>query len=239
MHRPVSAPLVITGLFALSELSWSIHITAQPDPFSPGSAMLIVAGIVAYTVIATVGILLVRAPWARWLALSTAVATLVLGSLGGSFGAVSIAATMLSLLAVGGLAGPWLRIWLRQRPRAGAGPVAVALPLAALSALPIAGVAAPDAPSGALLALAFAGPLLAWAYARAIRWGLWGLRLVAPPLAVVAAVSTAGWGAVWLLAYAVAVAVLAWLPAARDAQSPVRAPLPPPRVGPRPGGGES
>ena len=239
MHRSVSAPLVITGLFALSELLWSIRITARPDPFSPGAAMLIVAGIVAYTVIATVGILLVRAPWARWLALSTAVATLVLGSLGGSFDAVAIAATVLSFLAVGGLAGPWLRIWLRQRPGAGTGPVAVALPLAALCALPVAGIAAADAVSVVLLALAFTGPLLAWAYARALRWGLWGLRLVAPLLALGAAVSTGGWGALWLTAYAVTVASLAWQPAARDAHSPVRAPLPPPRVAPRPGSGES
>lgn len=236
MHRPVTAPLIVTGLFCTAEFLWSIQLTADPDPFSPGSATLVVAGVVVYTAIAAVGILLVRAPWARWVALVVAITTLFLGSLGGTPGAFPITATVVSLLAVGGLAGPWLRIWLRQRPGAGAGPVAVALPLVALFGLPLAGIAAPDAPSPVVLAVAFAGPLLAWAYARALRWGLWGLRLVAPALALTAAVSVDGWGSAWLVAYAVSVAAVAWTTAAAEAQSPVQAPLPPPRVTPQPGG---
>jgi hypothetical protein len=234
MHRPVTAPVIVTGLFGIAEFLWSIQLTAHPDPFSPGSATLVVAGVVAYTAIATVGILLVRAPWARWLALCTAVVTVIVGSLDGKLGALPIAATAFSLLAVGGLAGPWLRIWLRQRPGPGAGPIAVALPLVALAGLPLAGIAGATSAPG--LALAFTAPALAWSYARSFRWGLWGLRVVQPALAIVASIAVGGWGAVWLLAYAAVVAVLAWSPDARDAQSPVRAPLPPPRVTPRSGG---
>jgi hypothetical protein len=236
MHRPITAPLIITGLFGIAEFLWSVRLTVYPAPFSPGSAVLVVAGVVIYTSIATVGILLVRAPWARWLAFATVVATLVLGSLGETIGALAITATALSLVAIGGLAGPWLRIWLRRRPGSGAGPIAAALPLVALSALPLAGIAAPDALSPAVLAVAFAGPLLAWAYARAFRWGLWGLRVVTPALALIAAVATGGWGAAWLVAYAASVVALSWMPAAGEAQSPVQAPLPPARVSPRSGG---
>jgi hypothetical protein len=233
MHRPITAPLIITGLFGFAEFLWCIALSAHPDPFSPGSALLIVAGIVAYTAIATVGILLVRASWARWLALGTVVVTLAVGSLGDPYDAVSIAATVLSLIAVGGLVGPWLRIWLRQRPGTGAGPISTALPLAALAGLPLAGIAVPDALSAPALAVAFGGPVLAWAYARALRWGLWGLRVVLPILAIIAGAVAARWGTVWFLAYAAGVAVIAWTPEARDAQIPVQAPLPPPRVAPR------
>ena len=190
-----------------------------------------ISGIVIYTAIAIVGMLLVRAPWARWLALAVAVVTLVVGSVGGLSDVLSIAAVTLSLLAIGGLAGPWLRIWLRQRPGTGAGTAAVALPLVAVGALPLAGLASIDAAAPAAFALAVAGPVLAWAYARGFLWGLWGLRVVVPIIAIVAALTTGSWvGGVAFVAFGLACAVFAWSPGARDAQSPVQAPLPPPRA---------
>jgi len=232
MKRSVSPPLIITGLFAVAELLWSIRLTMSPEPFSPGSSALVVAGIVLYTVIAVVGMLLVRAPWARWLAFTTAVCTVVIGALGADVDTPSITAAALSLVAIGGLAGPWLRIWLRQRPGAGAGAIAVTLPLTAIAALPLAGLASVESATPAALTLAFAGPLLAWAYARGLAAGLWGLRLAAPALAFIAAIATATWGSAAFLIYGTTVGILAWSPAARDALSPVQAPLPPPRVAP-------
>jgi hypothetical protein len=233
MKRSASPPLIISGLFAVAELLWSIRLTVSPEPFSPGSSALVVAGIVLYTVIAIVGMLLVRAPWARWLALTTAVCTVVVGALGSELDALSIAAAVLSLVAIGGLAGPWLKIWLRQRPGAGAGPIAVALPLVAIAALPLAGLASVESATPAALTLAFAGPVLAWAYARGLAPGLWGLRLAAPALALIAAVAAGTWGSAAFLAYGTTVGILSWSPAARDAMSPVQAPLPPPRATPQ------
>lgn len=235
MRRSASPLLIISGLFAQAELLWSIRLAVFPEPFSPGSSALLIAGIVLYTVIAVVGMVLVRALWARWLALATAICTVVLGSLGGAFDALALVAGVSSLVAIGGLAGPWLRIWLRQRPGAGAGAVAVALPLAAIAALPLAGLASVDAPTPATLVVAFAGPVLAWAYARGFSLGLWGLRLLVPVLALVAALATGVWGGPGYVVYGTAVAILAWAPGARDALSPVQAPLPPPRVAPEPG----
>lgn len=237
-ERQVSAPLVIAGLFASAELAWVIHLGLSPDPFSPGAAALMIGGVVVYTSIALVGMLLVRAPWARWLALGITSATLVAGSLGGISDALSLGAVILSLLAVGGLAGPWLRIWLRHRPGAGTDAAAVALPLAAIGALPIAGLASIDATSPATLVLAFTGPALAWAYARGFRWGLWGLRVALPIAAIVAALASDGWASFALLfAFGLVVTALAWLPGASDALSPVQAPLPPPRPRQQPGTG--
>jgi hypothetical protein len=233
MKRSANAPLIISGLFAVAQLLWSVRLTISPDPFSPGSSALIVAGIVAYSVISIVGILLVRAPWARWLALATATCTLVLGTLGGDVDAMVIAAAVLSLVCIGALAGPWLRIWLRQRPGTGAGPIAVALPLAAIAALPLTGVISTQSATPAALILAIVGPVLAWAYVRGFALGLWGLRLGAPALAFVAAIAESTWASAAFMTYGALVGGLAWTPAARDALFPVRAPLPPPRETPR------
>jgi hypothetical protein len=237
MKRSASPPLIISGLFAAAELLWSIRLTVSPQPLSPGSSALVVAGIVLYTVIAVVGILLVRAPWARWLALTTAVCTVLIGALAADVDALSITAASFSLLAIGGLAGPWLKIWLRRRPGAGVGTIAVALPLTAIVALPLAGLASFESTTPAALALAIAGPVLAWAYARGFTLGMWALRLAAPMMALVAAIAAGTWGAIAFVTYGVAVGILAWSPSARDALSPVQVPLPPPRATPQPGQG--
>jgi hypothetical protein len=233
MKSSINPPLIISGLFAGAELLWAIRLTFSPDPLSPGSSALVVAGIVLYSVIAIVGMLLVRAPWARWLALTTAICTVLVGALGGNTGALSIAAGTLSLLAIGALAGPWLRIWLRQRPGSGAGPIAVALPLAAIAALPLAGAASVESVAPSALILAFAGPVLAWAYVRGFAAGLWGLRIAAPALALVAAIAAGTWTSAAFVIYGATVGVLAWSPAAHDALSPIRATLPSPRTAPR------
>lgn len=230
MKRSANPPLIISALFVAAELLWSIRLTISPEPFSPGSSALIVAGIIIYSVIAVVGMLLVRAPWARWLALSTAICTPIIGAFGGVTRPLAIAATTMSLAAIGGLAGPWLRIWLRQRPGAGVGAAAVSLPLVAVAALPLAGLASVGSPNPVALALAFVGPVLAWAYARGFSIGLWGLRTVAPMLALGAAIATGTWRASAFVIYGASVGVLAWSAGARDALSSVQAPLPPPRA---------
>ena len=237
MKRSANPLLIIAALFATAELLWSIRLTISPEPLSPGSSALVIAGIVLYAVIAIVGMLLIRAPWARWLALATAICTLVIGSLGET-APMALAATAVSLVAIGGLAGPWLRISLRQRPGAGAGAVAVALPLAAIASLPLAGLASGESPDAAALVLAVAGPTLAWSYARGFVVGLWGLRTVVPVLAFGAAIMTGTWRISAFVIYGAVVGVLAWSPRAREALSPVHAPLPPPRVAPQSGEGQ-
>jgi hypothetical protein len=236
VSKPVNAPLVISSLFATSEFVWSIRLAVDPEPFAAGSIALIIGGAIIYTIIAVVGVLLVRAPWARWLALVTTVATLLLGSLGRFDTVLPYVAALLSLIAVGALAGPWLRIWLRQRPGVGISWKAVALPLLALLSVPLAGLSAPHGPTVPGLIAVIAGCGSTIAYVRAVPWSLWAMRIALPLVGLAAGLSATGWGVAAFVAYALVVGGLAWSSDARDALSPVQPPLPPPRVA---RGGES
>ncbi len=65
MPQWITAPNIASAFFAASSLLTTTLLAIDPEPFSPGSAVLIALGVLAYTVLALVGILLVRAPWAR------------------------------------------------------------------------------------------------------------------------------------------------------------------------------
>ena len=129
----------------------------------------------------------------------------------------------------GRLSGPWLALWLRRRPGAGPEPRAVALPLLAVGAAPVVGFASWSGLAITAVVVAVLGPLGGWAYARALRWGLWVLRLGYPVAAVVAATQLSLAGATLLVLYAAVVVLLAWSPEASRAQRPISARLPAPR----------
>jgi hypothetical protein len=229
MPQRITAPYIVSTLFAASSLLTTTLLAIDPEPFSPGSAVLIALGLLAYTVIALVGILLVRAPWARWVALATTIAALVIAAVVGFDSALAVASAVVSLTAVAGISGPWLTLWLRRRPGTGPEPRAVALPLLAVGAAPVVGFASWSGLAITAVVVAVLGPLGGWAYARALRWGLWVLRLGYPVAAVVAATQLNLAGATLLILHATLVAVLAWSPEASRAQRPISARLPAPR----------
>ena len=229
MPQPITAPNIVSALVAASSLLTTALLVIDPEPFSPGSAVLIALGLVAYTVIALVGILLVRAPWARWLALATTIGALVIAAVVGFDSALAVASAVVSLTAVAGISGPWLTLWLRHRPGTGPEPRAVALPLLAVGAAPVVGFASWSGLAFTALVVAVLGPLGGWAYARTLRWGLWVLRLGYPAAAVVAATKLSLAGATFLILHATLVTVLAWSPEASRAQRPIGARLPAPR----------
>ncbi len=228
MPQWITAPYVVSALFAWSSLLTTTLLVFDPEPFSPGSAVLIALGLLAYTVIALVGILLVRAPWARWLALATTLGALVIAAVVGFDSALAVASAVFSLTAVAGISGPWLTLWLRRRPGTGPEPSAVALPLLAVGAAPIVGFVSWSGLAITAVVVAVLGPLGGWAYARALRWGLWVLRLGYPVAAVIAAAQLGLAGATLLTLHAAVVAVLAWSPEASRAQRPISARLPAP-----------
>lgn len=229
------APSAVSALVALSGLAWAVHLALDPDPFAGSSAIVIAAGIVVYTIIAVVGILLVRAPWGRWIAFATLGAGLTVGIVTGFDDAAALVGSSLSLLAVGGLSGPWLRVWLRQRPSATAPePKAALLPLAALALLPLTGFVSPEGLGPALAVLAVSAVVLAVGYARAGASALWGLRLALPVLTFWAALGLTAVGAVVLLTAGTGVVWLAWTPSARRAIRKPAPPLPAPRRKPKP-----
>lgn len=206
----MTAPRLIAGLVAASGLSWAVALLIDPEPFAPSSAAAIAVGLVTYTVVAVAGILLVHAPWSRGLGLGVAVAGPLLGIATG-FGTAAVLGLVFSGSAIVGLTGPWLRVWLRRRPAAGAPPAeAAALALMSITLVPMLGVANHEglSPSQGLLALA--GLVSTWGYARGHLWGLWGLRLVVPTLAVPATLMTPLPGTVLVAAVATSVSVLAW-----------------------------
>lgn len=227
--RRARAPYVVCGLLAATALLSSAVLISDPDPFAPGAAALLAIGVVVYTVVAVAGVLLVRAPWARWLGLGATIGALVVTAVTGIDSAWSIAAIVVGLAAVAGLAGPWLTLWLRQRQGLGPEPKAMALPLVALGAAPIAGVAAWSGVSPPVVFAAVLGVVAAWGYSSAWSWGLWALR-VAYPIATIAAATQVDWrGAVLIIGHGAAVAVLAWSGEASRAQRPIGAALPAPR----------
>lgn len=229
MVRRLSSPYVICGVLAGSSLLSSAVLLLDPEPFAPGAAALIAIGLLAYTVIAVAGVLLVRAPWARWLGLGASVGFIVAIAVAGFDSAWSVLAIGVALAAVAGLAGPWLTVWLRQRPGLGPEPKAVALPLVALGAAPVAGVAAWSGLSPAVILAAVLGPVAAWGYSRAWSWGLWALRIAYPIAAAVAATQLGWGGAVLIVGHGLVVAFLAWSQEASRAQRPIGAALPAPR----------
>lgn len=224
-----SAPYVVSGLLAGSALGLTLVLLIDTEPLTPGAALLIAVGVWLYTVVAIAGILLVRAPWARWLGLGTAIAVAVAIAVAGFDSAAAILTAAVSLAAVAGLAGPWLTVWLRRQPGMGPEPGAAALPLVAIGAPLVAGIAAWNGPTISVAIAAVLGVVGASAYARADRWGLWLLRLVYPIAAVVAGVQLGlAWGAL-LVAHGVAVTLLAWSRQASRAQRSIGAVLPAPR----------
>jgi hypothetical protein len=229
MSRRITAPYLISSLLAASSLLSAAALLLDPDPFAPGAAGLIAIGLLAYTVIAVAGMLLVRAPWARWLGLGATIGAVVVTAITGFDSARALLVIGASLVAVAALAGPWLTVWLRQRPGTGPEPKAVALPLVALGAAPVAGFAAWSGLSAPVLLAAVLGPVAAWGYSRARGWGLWTLRVAYPITAVVAATQVGWAGAILFAGHGLVVAFLAWSPEASRAQRPIGATLPAPR----------
>ncbi len=222
------APFVISGIVAADGLLWAVVLVATPAPFAVLAAATLAVGFLLFTIVACAGILLVHAPWARYVGLTTA-----LGGLAVAITGELDAPRLLGILAAGativGLTGPWLRIWLRRRPSAdGPGPVPTALTLGSLTLVPLAGIVAPSGPSAALLLLALLGLLLAWGYGRASLPALWGLRIALPVLGVLAAWTTGLPGAIPLLVALAVLTGLAWRGAARAVVGATRRPVTPP-----------
>jgi hypothetical protein len=224
------APYFVAATLAGAGIAWAIHLGVAPEPFAASSAIAIAAGIVIFTVISVVGLLLVRAPWARWLAFATLALGLVVAAITGLDEVTAVVALVLSLAAIGGLSGPWLRVWLRRRPSAtGPEPRVAVLPPAALALVPLIGFVSPGGLTVPLVVLATASVVLVIGYIRANTWGLWGLRLVVPVLTIGAATTLSVAGATALLAVGGIVTTLAWTPAARRAIRSSVPPLPAPR----------
>ncbi len=206
----------------------AVHLATGDDVFAPSSAAVIALGVVMFTLIALVGLLLVRGRWARVLAIVVALADLALVAVVGlaAWGLVAAAA---ALVALGGLASRPIDGWLRQRPPAdGPDGRAVALALGLLALVPAVGLAAPEGLSTAHGILGSAGVILGWAYSQAQPWAIWAIRLALPVVAVPAVLADPWQGGLALAMIVAVLVALAWTPQAYAATAPRPGPLPAP-----------
>jgi hypothetical protein len=190
---------------------------------------MIIVGVIGVGLGALSGLLLVRAPWARWLLAATVVATTLLAAIGES--ALFWLALGVGAIAVLGLSGPWLTLWVRRQPvadRLGAVPVTL---IASGAVAPIViGSASLRGVGGIHWALVAVVVASAWAYGRGLQFGIWSFRMVVPVVAVVAATRTDTPGGLVIVISALALGTLAWSPQARAVTAVITPPLPSPRT---------
>ena len=205
----------------------SVALITDSDPIDEGAAALIAVGLMVAAVTCLSGLILARAPWGRWGLAAIVVLAVALAMAGGS--ALGWVALAVAAAALVGLLGPWLRLWTRHAPVAdGPGPVPTALMAVAPIAPLFVGLAAATGAHWTHWLAAAVASVSAVLYAQGIQAGQWGLRVAVPIAAVAAAANTALVGAILLVVAGVAVASLAWLPAASRTTTVITAPLPPP-----------
>jgi len=204
-----AAPLVITALVVASTVLGTLGL-AFGDWLTPGPAIVAVIGMVILTLVAASGTLLARGRWAG--PIDAAVAAAWIGTaVATPLDALGWATILVAGAALAAVTGPWLRGWLRHRPRAdGPPPVAVALLLALLATPPAIAFASPEGlPIPAVVLCAWA-PLLALALARITPGALAGTRVIHPALSVAAGVALGLPGGIVAIGLGAFVTVLGW-----------------------------
>ena len=205
----------------------SIAFMIDSGPIVSPASFMIFVGIAGIALGGLAGLLLVRAPWARWVLGTVVVASVTLASIGGT--ALFWISLVLSTIAIVGLAGPWLTLWVRGQPVADRlGPVPVALMASGGIAPIVVGIGAWDGVSVVHWILVVSVIVSAWAYGRGLPFGIWGFRVVVPIVGLQAVLQTS-WPGGYAIAGGILIVVgLAWSPPARKVTAVITPPLPAP-----------
>lgn len=232
------AAFVVSAAVALSSMLWLVRLGLTDTGLDTAAGVMIGVGLLVLALVAVAALMLAHAPWGRALAVGVVAVQLVL-AIALDWTVMSAVAAAVTLLALGGLAGPWLLPWLRRLPPAdgvGSRPMTLALSLVGFPLL--AGLAAIDTASASHVAAAVALPLMGWAFATGHVAGLWAARLLVLPACVWVAMDSAlPWSIVVPGAGAV-IGALAWAPESARAVQPLYVSLPGPRHGKPIVGGE-
>ncbi len=220
--------IVIGSIAVGASAIGAVAFLADPGDVPTASALLIASGLLVLTLAGLAGLLLARAPWGRWVLLATTVGSMVLGSVGTS--PLTWATVAIGGVALVGLLGPWLRLWIRHGRVADA-PNAVVISL--LAAGPVAplyvGVCCWSTPAQwPQWTAAFVTLVSSATYGRGMPVGVWLLRLLVPVVGIVAALTTGGAGGAMIAVGAIGIGALAWTPQARRATRVVAPVLPEP-----------
>ena len=206
----------------MAALAWTVAIAVDGGGRSQGSVLLIGLGLILMATVSVVGMIVAGGRWARRLGFAVAAATglVALTRETDVFWWIALAFTGLTVLA---LNTPSVTTSIRQLPSAQGPPVrAVLAPLILISTTFILGFVSTDIVAWPELDVALSAPLVAFAYSRAFRGGLFSMRVLWPVLAGgLAFLMEWPTGAV-AAGLGLTVAVLAWHPSVKVAFSPPR-----------------
>jgi len=224
------APQAIAVFLVVAASLWAWAISSVPnEPFATDSAVLMSIGLLMFSLIAAVGLLLPRGRWARNLARAVLGAEVLLAMVVpmGGWALTALIATGLGIL---GIQGKWLDGWLRRLPAAdGPGVKPILFILGSLALVPALGAASPDGVVFQQGMLGAAGIIVAWGYSKAKMWALWAGRFLFAPLTVLAAVAASLAGASLLVVLGFGLVWLAWSGEVRLTINPLLDSLPGPR----------
>ena len=230
-----AAPRLIALTLVVSAALWSLVIAVNPDePFALDAGVVVSIGLLMFSLIAAVGLLMPRGRWARNLARALLIAEAALAVVSPLSG-WAIPALLATAAGVVGIQGRWLEGWLRRLPAAdGPGLKPILFLLGALALVPAIGVGSPSGLEFRQGVLGAAGIVIAWGYSKANLWALWLGRIAMLPLSLLAAWPAPPLGRVFIVACGLAMTWLAWATETRLAISPLLDQLPGPRqLGPR------
>jgi len=221
-------PIAIGSAGIAAVATCVLALLVDDASIASSSIVLISFGLMVVAATGLAGLLLARAPWGRWTMVFAVIMAMGLGSLSSSpLIGVGYATGAVALV---GLFGPWLRLWIRHhRVADGPGVVPVLLMSAGPAAPLLIGLCSAqigaDGIQWATALVALAGSAL---YGRGARLGLWTYRLVMAPVGAVCAVATGGIGGAVIGGATMAVVVASWLPAARRTTTVIAPVLPAP-----------
>jgi hypothetical protein len=213
---------------SLSVIIALVVVTLEPGAWSLSSIGLIATGALMSTLVLVTGFLLVQAPWARWGLIAVTAGAMVMSTAVATVGSTLV--LVLGGVTIVGLAGPWLRFWVRQHPVPDAlSPVVLTLMATAPAAPLVIGVGSYDTSSVVQWIASAAIVAGSFAYSRGFPGAVWLMRVVVPLAAGAAVVVSPFPHAIVIIVGGMIVTVLAWLPAARHASAIPAPVLPAPR----------
>ncbi len=219
--------LIASAAFGATALGALAILTVEGSVPS-SSAALISFGLMVAGLTGLAGLVLARAPWARWTLVGTVILAMGLASI--EVSTLTWATDALGAVALVGLFGPWLRLWIRHHEVADApGPTVVFLLSAGPAAPLFVGLCTIWSGAGpAAWLLAFTMLIASMLYGRGSKLGLWIMRLAVPIIGIGAAISTALIGGALIAIGTGAVAAAAWHPASKKTTTVIAPVLPEP-----------
>ena len=229
-------PIAVGATAFIAVAIGSAAFAIDSGPIAGSSAAMILLGLLGSTLAGFTGLLLVRARWSRWLLGLAVVAAVIGASVGES--ALFWVALVIGSIAIVGLGGPWLTLWVRRQPVAEQLGVVPVILLTSAGVAPIfVGLSAYEGVALGHWALIGVVTGSAWAYGRGLPFGIWGFRLAAPLVGLISASQTDSPGNIAIAAGALSITAIAWSPQAKQVTAVITPPLPAPS--PRKGSGNA